>query len=98
MDADNDENIGKGTDNKETDPDFENPSKSKLRGETFTCEFVNGTWLEDVLPAFDRFGIASGAAAYILGHILAVGKVDPSKVICLYCDNMIRYGDMKCSH
>ena len=62
------------------DPDFKNPSRPKLRGESFFCEFVNGTWLEDVLPAFDRFGIDDGATAFILGQILKVGKIDPSKV------------------
>ena len=44
-------------------------------------EFVNGSWLEDVLPVFDRFGIENGAVTHILGHILNVGGVDPTKVI-----------------
>ena len=47
----------------------------------FSAKFVNGTWLEDVLPGFDRFGVKDPGVTYILGLILKVGRVDTSRCV-----------------
>ena len=81
--GDDDDKDGNVTDDV-ADPDFDDPLKekrTKIRGSEFTLKFVNGTWLEDVMPMFDRYGIDNGAVTHILAHILNVGGVDPSKVI-----------------
>ena len=83
-DNDDDDVMAAEPDDKDADPDFEDPSKEKLRGESFCAEFVNGTWLEDIMPAFDRFNIDDRATTFILGHILRVGKIDLSKVHFIY--------------
>ena len=64
------------------DPDFElSAGRTTLRGSKLYLEFTNGSWIEDVVPMFDRFEVSDGATTHILAHIMRVGKIVPSEVI-----------------